>query len=131
MFFIYLFFSIGILATLLAILPTMVEIVVYLHSIFANVKTAKDNKAEVKKALLDKKKELKLAKIKGETENKEEVIEVEPVEEVVEEQQNIEVKVEEEKEEPAPVTEPAIEQTPSVEPNVPTDEQSIPTPPAE
>ncbi|MBP3708297.1 MAG: hypothetical protein J6J36_06795 [Clostridia bacterium] len=82
MFFIYLFFGIGILATLLLILPTIVEIAIYLYSIFANIKTAKENKSEVRKALLNKKKELKLAKINGD-QKQEEVVEVdEPVVEV-------------------------------------------------
>lgn len=83
MFFIYLFFGIGVLSTILALLPTIVEVVIYFISIFANFGTEKENRIELRKAKLNKKQEKKLAKING-TEAEVET----PIEEV-------EVKVEE------------------------------------
>lgn len=125
MFFIYLFFSIGILATILLVLPTLVEITIYLISLFSNFKTAKENSKEVKKAMLDKKKEIKLAKLKkkyAETEEveKEDVETEEVVEEVKEEpvvEPTAEVPVVEETqpviEEPTQLTEPVITTQPT------------------
>ena len=125
MFFIYLFFSIGILATILLVLPTLVEITIYLISLFSNFKTAKENSKEVKKAMLDKKKEIKLAKLKkkyAETEEveKEDVETEEVVEEVKEEpvvEPTAEVPVVEETqpviEEPIQPTEPVITTQPT------------------
>lgn len=84
MFFIYLFFGIGVLSTILALLPTIVEVVIYFISIFANFGTEKENRIELRKAKLNKKQEKKLAKING---NKVETITETPVEEVKEVEQ--------------------------------------------
>lgn len=84
MFFIYLFFGIGVLSTILALLPTIVEVVIYFISIFANFGTEKENRTELRKAKLNKKQEKKLAKING---NKVETIAETPAEEVKEVEQ--------------------------------------------
>lgn len=84
MFFIYLFFGIGVLSTILALLPTIVEVVIYFISIFANFGTEKENRIELRKAKLNKKQEKKLAKING---NEVETITETPVEEVKEVEQ--------------------------------------------
>lgn len=84
MFFIYLFFGIGVLSTILALLPTIVEVVIYFISIFANFGTEKENRVELRKAKLNKKQEKKLAKING---NKVETTTETPVEEVKEVEQ--------------------------------------------
>lgn len=118
MFFIYLFFSIGILATILLILPTLVEITIYLISMFANFKTAKENSKEVKKAVLDKKKEIKLAKIEKKLAIKN--LEEKEVVEAEEEQPVAEETAEEEKVEETEtdaVVEQPVETTPVAEAN--------------
>ena len=99
MFFIYLFFGIGVLATLVLMLPSILNVCIYLISIFSNFKLERDNEKEVRQTLLSKKKEIKIAKInkkyqakldevkdaKEEEVKENEVEEVEEVEEVKEE----------------------------------------------
>lgn len=63
MFFIYLFFGIGVLATFVLMLPSILSVYIYLISIFSNFKLERDNEKEVRQTLLSKKKEIKIAKI--------------------------------------------------------------------
>lgn len=111
MFFIYLFFGIGVLATLVLMLPSILTIISYLGSLFRTFKQDHNDRVEVRKEVLKKKKEIKLEKVKekyGELEA--EVEEEEKVEEVPEE---VKDEVPEVKEEPAhdePVHEVKTEQ---------------------
>ena len=86
MFFIYLFFGIGVLATLVLMLPSILAVIVYLNSLFANFKYEKDNQNEVRKKVLEKKHEIKLAKIEEKYQAKQDKIDEvkEEVEEVIE-----------------------------------------------
>ena len=84
MFFIYLFFSIGVLATLVLMLPSILMVIAYLGSLFRTFKQEHNDKVEVRQKVLEKKKAIKLAKIKekygdNEEPKKEEVEEVEEV----------------------------------------------------
>ena len=96
MFFIYLFFGIGVLATLVLMLASILNVCIYLISIFSNFKLEKDNEKEIRQTLLSKKKEIKMAKINkkyqtrlGEVKDaKEEEAEEVEVEEVKEEAQD-------------------------------------------
>ena len=112
MFFIYLFFGIGVLATLLLALPTIINVVLYFISIFKNFGLEKDNKVEIRKEILNSKKEIKLAKVKekyGEkikaVEEKKEEKEVEEVKEEVKEAEHEEVIADEIKHEDEAVAE--------------------------
>lgn len=97
MIFIYLFFGIGVLATLVLMLPSIMSVLAYLHSIFANFKEERKNEAEVRQTLLSKKKEAKIAKINKKYQDKKEKM---GLDEVIEEAKEDEAKeVEEVKEE--------------------------------
>lgn len=81
MVFIYLFFGIGVLATLIMMLPSILEVYTFIVALFKNLKQAKKDKTEVRGATLKLKKDLKLEKInkkygdpkETEVEDKEEV----------------------------------------------------------
>ena len=102
MFFIYLFFGIGVLATLILMLSSLLEVYTFIASLFKTLRQAKKNKAEVRTALLERKKELKLAKINNKKDNAKEP-EVEEVAKVEAEVETVEA--EETKEEKEPVAE--------------------------
>ena len=89
MFFIYLFFGIGVFATILGLIPAILEIYCFLYSLFANLETEKVNKKEIRKAKLDKKKEEKIEKLDPKKDLVEEIVipeeEQAPVEEIKEE----------------------------------------------
>ena len=84
MFFIYLFFGIGVLATLVLMLPSILNVCIYLISIFSNFKLERDNEKEVRQTLLSKKKEIKIAKINKKYQAKLDEVEVNKEEEVKE-----------------------------------------------
>lgn len=74
MFFIYLFFGIGVLAVLGLMLPAILNVVIYLGSLFANFKDEVKYVNECRAERLKRKKELKLAKLDekyGKKENEE------------------------------------------------------------
>lgn len=102
MIFIYLFFGIGVLATLIMMLPSILEVYTFIVALFKNLKQAKKDKIEVREATLKLKKDLKLEKINKKYGDPEE-IEVEDKVEVEE------VKEVEDKEEVDPVAEQVAE----------------------
>ena len=63
MFFIWLFFVIGIIATIIVLIPTLLQVYIVIRNLFVTIKIAIANDLEVRKAVMEKKKETKLAKI--------------------------------------------------------------------
>ena len=100
MFFIYLFFGIGVLTTLVLMLPSLVQVYVYIYTLFATLKEDRSNAIKERQQVLKNKHDKKMAKL---TKKAEEVVEevVEEKDEVVNEPEVEEVK-EEEKVEVAP-----------------------------
>lgn len=100
MFFIYLFFGIGVLTTLVLMLPSLVQVYVYIYTLFATLKEDMSNAIEERKQVLKNKHDKKMAKLTKKAEEKVEEV-VEEKDEVVNEPEVEEVK-EEEKVEVAP-----------------------------
>ena len=82
MFFIYLFFGIGVLTTILMMLPALLNVYVFIATLFATLTEERANAVEERKQALKNKHEKKMAKLGKKEEVKEEVVADEVKEEV-------------------------------------------------